>query len=172
MKHVWPQKVSKIVSELLNLHASISLIDNVTRGKLSFVLSQLPNRSEYFLGSVTLSNNSGGNYILNLRRPLKDANTKTLTEVFYRLSNTCANLFFSEYLQCNIIVYKLENDEDSDTQTVAIYITCNRTSQMQKFVFNKTDTTEDEFTDAVVDHTLEMLIELLTKFPHLKYMEL
>lgn len=172
MKQVWPQKVSKIVTELLNANACISIADNVTCGKLASVLTDVPNYRDYFCGSIVLGDHSGDRSLLEIRGPLDNISSAKLPPILRYMSDYCAHWFYVDKPMYTLLVYELDRNEETNAVTIAINFSYNGKSQLQKFNFNTDELTVSELRDTVIDHALEMLVESLTQYPHLKFMEL
>lgn len=173
MKQVWPQKVNKIVAELLSVNACISVIDNVTGGKMTDVLTNTPNHHSYFCGSVILGDYSGERPLLDLRSPLSiTMSNSKLSSIISHIADYFNHWFYVEKTQYDVLIYKLKEETPSDVLNVLIGIVYNGKVQINTFSFNTTEMTVEALRDTVVDHALEMLVESLTQYPHLKFMEL
>lgn len=166
MKQDWPQKVSKIVAELLQTNQRISIIDNITCGKLTSILGSMDNYTNYMAGNIIMTATSSMN-ILDIPSTLTSYNIRNLESLLQNLFKQGVSWFGRDICHINVLNY--EYNTENATCTVLIDIrTRQGVCQQQKNMFSIDGLSQDQIRDVIIDYVLELLVEVLIKCPHLK----
>lgn len=165
MKEYWPQKVSKIAAELLQLSLHMVVLDNVTNGRLSDVLTNTHNHREYFVGSINVNNDNGNSALFSVKLQELTSNSKYFQNHILAAMDYAANWF--GHVSYRVLLFELPS-KDTDIKTVVIAINGSTKTVIQQFIFNMNEKTVDDFRNAVINYSLDLITENLMNIPHLK----
>ena len=166
MKEFWNKPVEKIKEILLEKNAKLCIVETVTGGQLTTLLTSKPNSSQYLAGSLITQNESVISSWLKLPADLlKDCElvSETVTaEMSYRMCDTTLESDYGIAITGVTSLNDCKLNVPVGTMFVSLYDWNKHKSTTRQFLFPNPNLTPQEIIDNTITETLIFIINFIT----------